>query len=386
MRDRTKLILAGTFLALAIVVWVGTATAAIHFYYQKFMFQVNREIPAKEKIDQTLWKIWTVEDELAELKDVKNAPAYLELDPTAGSMLEALDAKIQALQNDLENERRDIETYKQEAEESLSPFEEALQQFNETREDFVTKVGQARDRLSTEREAMEAELESEKERIATLDSDIRTAVSKIAQMEDVQRKKRIKLLSEYQKYRKLLDNLIAKRRQKESGGQEFDGKVLLTDLEDSFVILDLGSRHRVRKGMTFEVFGVVKGVLPIRKGLVEVRDVGRDVSYARIVKVYNKENPIQAGDMVANKLFKRQEKLVFVLVGSLRNFNRAEFIRFVTEMGDEVKDTVDTDTSYLIVGAGVEKNPAAQEQIKLARELGVKIITEKIFLDLVSYR
>ncbi len=385
MRDSTKMLIAGGFLILAIVVWIGSGTAMFYYYYEKVSFEANREVPTKQQFEQLQVRAWELADNLAALKDTKNAPNHLDIDKNMPSFAEALDKKIAELSNELENENRDIETYKQNAEESIRPFDEALSGFGDTRRDYREKVAQARERLMTERESMSSEREAEKDRITTFDNEIRELVNRVAAMEDEQRNERVKLLSELQKYEKLLSQIMARKQEQESGVEEFDGEILLVNLRDNFVILDVGRRDRVRKGMKFEIYGVIKGVLPIYKGAVEIREVGVNISYARILEMTNVENPLQKGDKIANKLYRRGEQLVFVLVGRLKNFNREEFSRFVTDMGDVVKSQVDTETDYLIVGAGVENNPAAQDQINLARELGVRIITENVFLNLVTY-
>ena len=260
-----------------------------------------------------------------------------------------------------------------------------MQSFNQTREDFITKVAQAREQLVAEREAQESELLQTKEQNSLTEVEIRDLVNRIASMEDVQRQDRAKLLTKLEKKRQLLESIRIRKREASFGSDDVDGEILLVDLGKNYVIVDFGRRQRVRKGMKFKVLGLIKGVRPIEKGYIEIREVGTDVSYGRIVSMVSKENPIQSGDVVADDLFERGEKLTFCLVGHLKRFNRAEFSRFVTEMGDAFSEAVTTDTDYLVVGTGIEGNPADQEQIKLARDLGVKIVTENFFMNLVNF-
>ncbi len=385
MGDRTKLMIVGFILAIAIAVWIGTFATMLVFYYDQETFRMTELKPAAEKKVEMFTKKTLLGYELEDLKDVKQAPVWLDLNPAEGQdLLAALDAKIEDLKNSLENEKRDVETYKTEADEKLRPFDEALQQFESTREDFKSKTAESREARKVNAEARNAEVTDERSRIEGLDKDIRDLITRIAEMEEEHRSRRNVLVAEHEKFRKLFEQLESKSIKEQFGSDEVDGRVLLVNLQENYVMLDLGRRDRVRKGMRFNVVGMLKGVLPIEKGEVEIREVYREISYARILSMKDKENPIADGDGVSNKVYSRSEKLVFVLVGRLKSFNRAEFVRFVEERGDVVGNRIDINTDYLIVGTGVEGNPEEQKMIDMARELGIKIITESFFMKLVD--
>ncbi|MDZ7815549.1 MAG: BRCT domain-containing protein [Planctomycetota bacterium] len=385
MGERIKLYVAGFILALAIAAWVGSFAVMIAFYYQMDSHKFGKLKPTAEKKADTYWKLLELEQEFEELQLSAKAPAHLELDGGVADYVEALDAKIEELKNNIENEKRDAQTYKEQADEALRPFGEALQQFQDTRADFKEKIKQAKELLKERRETLNAEVETQKDRISALDQEIRTLSSQIAEMEDEHRNKRNKLLVEYEKYRKLFEQIQAKNMQEQYGTDKIDGTVLLANIQKNFVMLDLGKRDRIRKGMKFRVLALLKGVRPIEKGMVEIREVFDTVAYARILSMPDPENPIQSGDGVANDLYDRDEQLTFVLVGKLEGFNRVEFTRFVEEMGDKVAQSVDTNTDYLIVGTGIKGKKHEEEQVEIARELGVKIITENFFMRLVRY-
>jgi NAD-dependent DNA ligase len=382
--DRTKIVVAGFILAIAIAVWVGSFAAMIAFYYKQEDFRITKLKPASEHKAEVYTNLTELSYDLQDLKDVKFAPDWLGIDKSLPDVVTALDAKLEEMKNSLENEKRDVETYKNEADEKLRPFEEALQQFISTRDDFKTKVSESREARKVNAESRQTEVSDERGRIEGFDREIRDLITRVAEMDEEHRNKRNQLVAEYEKYRKLFEQLQSKNMKEEFGTDEVDAKVLLVNLQENFVMLDLGKRDRVRKGMRFNVVGLIKGVLPIDKGEVEVREVFREVCYARILSMKDKENPIVAGDGAMNKIYSRNEKLVFVLVGRLAGFNRGEFIRFVEERGDIVANKIDINTDYLIVGTGVEGNEEEQKMIDLARELGIKIITESFFLKLVD--
>jgi len=75
------------------------------------------------------------------------------------------------------------------------------------------------------------------------------------------------------------------------------------------------------------------------------------------------------------------ENLTFVITGSLNNFkNREELIAFIEERGGKVTGSVTSKTDYLINNDFMSNS----SKNKKAKELGVKIITEEQFLELVK--
>jgi DNA ligase (NAD+) len=68
----------------------------------------------------------------------------------------------------------------------------------------------------------------------------------------------------------------------------------------------------------------------------------------------------------------------FVFTGTLKNFTREEAKEKVEELGGKVSNSVSRKTDYVIVG----ENPGSKYD--KARQLGVKIITEEEFLELIK--
>ncbi len=67
----------------------------------------------------------------------------------------------------------------------------------------------------------------------------------------------------------------------------------------------------------------------------------------------------------------------FVFTGSIK-IDRTEAQEIVRKLGGEVSSSVSKNTSYVVVGEN------AGSKLDKARELGVKIITEKDFLELTK--
>jgi DNA ligase (NAD+) len=70
--------------------------------------------------------------------------------------------------------------------------------------------------------------------------------------------------------------------------------------------------------------------------------------------------------------------LVFVLTGSLSALSREEAKQKIRSLGGEVSESVSLKTNYVVVG----ENPGSKYE--KAKELGVKIISEKDFLKMIK--
>lgn len=68
----------------------------------------------------------------------------------------------------------------------------------------------------------------------------------------------------------------------------------------------------------------------------------------------------------------------FVFTGTLKTFTREEAKEKVEELGGKVSNSVSKKTDYVVVG----ENPGSKYE--KARQLGVKIISEEEFLELIK--
>jgi DNA ligase (NAD+) len=68
----------------------------------------------------------------------------------------------------------------------------------------------------------------------------------------------------------------------------------------------------------------------------------------------------------------------FVLTGVLENLNRNEAKERIRELGGDVSESVSKKTNYLVVGS----EPGSKYE--KAKALGVKIINEKEFLEIIA--
>ena len=68
----------------------------------------------------------------------------------------------------------------------------------------------------------------------------------------------------------------------------------------------------------------------------------------------------------------------FVVTGTLENFSREEAEQTIRDLGGEVSGSVSKKTDYVVVG----ENPGSKAQ--KARELGVKILGEQEFINMIQ--
>lgn len=88
------------------------------------------------------------------------------------------------------------------------------------------------------------------------------------------------------------------------------------------------------------------------------------------------------GDFVANPYFTAEEKLTFVFAGDTIRRSLREIKYFIQENGGVLQDELELDTNFLVAGTGRE----ADRMVKLARELGVKILREDELYDFFGKR
>jgi DNA ligase (NAD+) len=137
-----------------------------------------------------------------------------------------------------------------------------------------------------------------------------------------------------------------------------------------------------------EYFGDIENVkkAPI-EDLEKITDVGPVVAKS-IYDFFQKERNLKfleklkkvGVEMVVEKKSKRQplEGKTFVLTGSLESMDRERAKEKIRLLGGEISESVSSKTNYVIVG----KEPGSK--FEKAKELGVKMLEEKDFLELIK--
>lgn len=194
-----------------------------------------------------------------------------------------------------------------------------------------------------------------------------------------------------------------------------DGKVRSVIQDEGLVYLGIGSKDRVTEGLRFTVFPYT-GVTPTGqgKGVVEVYNVSANVCEARIIR-QSKEDPIIAGDLVANLVYDALRDYRFVVEGNFDLNDTGEATpagnkavkELIRRYGGTVVDELSVGTAFVVLGdaPGRPRKPddtdpqdawdLYQERLKAynryqeiktqAANLKIPLISSQRFLDLVGY-
>lgn len=122
--------------------------------------------------------------------------------------------------------------------------------------------------------------------------------------------------------------------------------------------------------------------------LIEIKEIGKVLAKSIVGYFKNKKNQKIVNDLLNEIKIKKNNKttalklegMVFVITGDLENYaNRDELVKVIEENGGKVSSSVSKNTTYLINNDLLSNST----KNKKAKELGVKIISEKDFEELI---
>ncbi len=158
-------------------------------------------------------------------------------------------------------------------------------------------------------------------------------------------------------------------------------------------ILALGIRHVGEKTAIdlADSFGSIEKLKEVSEDtLFKIPDIGGVIAKSISEWFHNKENLklldslLRAGISVEKPVPAKKagnaklSGVSFALTGTLPTLNREEAEEKIHLLGGDVKESVSKNTTYLLAG----ENPGSK--LKKAKELGIKIISEKEFLKLIA--
>jgi hypothetical protein len=199
-----------------------------------------------------------------------------------------------------------------------------------------------------------------------------------------------------------------------------DGKIILVDEQNKIVHLNIGSRDRVYRGLTFSVYD--KNVPIPRNGKgkaeIEVFNVGEKISAARIVSQENKKT-ILLEDVIANLIWDSEKTNLFIVTGDFDvnndgniDDNGIDKIKMlIDKWGGSTGDEISVHADYIVLGKApeifqkptfeeMELDPMAMEKYEAslqkynhykevetrARELGIPILNYERFIYFIGYK
>lgn len=137
-----------------------------------------------------------------------------------------------------------------------------------------------------------------------------------------------------------------------------DGQIIEVNKRLGTCYIDLGSKHQLRRGTRFKVFGYEKGQVRVDHGFVTVRDV----EYDRALCAIDSGAMPKANDKVHNPYFDKDTKRSFFFLGSLPGrYDNQRAAAILRDFGASVTDKVTVDVDYIVLGANPDPEAAVGE-------------------------
>ena len=353
---------------------------------------------------------------------------------------------IQQLKTDHENSQKQVAQLG----EQIKTLQGQVADLQKVRDRIETDAKAQRDRLAADIAKLQAD-------VAALDTSRQEALTALVERVDrsqqsgddkrqaleVELRERGKELEAVQKRLAQLQGTLKKETpQVPNPSTNVDGQIIGIPPGKDVVYIDLGRKHHLVLGLTFEVFDAARGVevdegddgrvLRRGKATIEVVSISDNSAIARVVRS-SFGQPIRVGDAIANLVYDRERTFKFYVFG---NFNldgvgessltdREMVINLIEQWGGTVvradererqlaaigadasrENILPYDTDFLIVGQEprVEtiadaSDPAALRKAQLVREqreqfkrlqqeaqaLGIPILNQNRFLALIGY-
>lgn len=228
-------------------------------------------------------------------------------------------------------------------------YAKLAEESTKARESWTKDLAELRTKLDSVKEATGKDLGSARQALASIEEQLKLRDTRIQELRET-------LAS----FRPTADQFAAI--------QIADGTIVRTLPGQNIAYISLGSRDRVKVGMTFSVYSRHKGVPADGKGkaTLEITQVFGDTSEAKIRSTTPGE-PVMVGDVIANPVYDRNRQLNFVVAGDfdLDFDNVAEdhagksVARMIASWGGKVVKNVDTRTDFVVLGAPPSPVPPA---------------------------
>ncbi len=335
--------------------------------------------------------------------------------------IEKVKAKVLQIDGDLQDtkaslvEERSRSTRLQRDWNASKAESQTRQQQIKVLEDTITKVRNERNEaLEKQISELKEEISRNVQRIETLTRDLRVSEER----EQILRANSQKRVMELQRVNSGLQAVLDKW-QAEQGRQEameteqYDGKVIQVDIDNKFVVVNLGKVHRVHQGMKFDVIrwrlnkwdymgaieltevdsttsaGVILDSIQQKKVCPLTGYVARDPEekyspYAatgsgqdRVVELIQTDHeerasmrlldPIVVADFITNPFYSKDRVMKFVVAGDPIRYSANEIMQMITKYGGKVQERVDVDTDYLVLGRVPDESAVAESEEAMRR-------------------
>ncbi len=253
-------------------------------------------------------------------------------------------------------------------------------------------------------------------------------VTRMRELQEALRKAYQRRVIELQRENHALRKVIEKFEKETRGREEImkeqhDGRIIQVDIDNKFIVVDLGRAHKVHRGMRFDVIrwrlnrwdymgsiqltkvgtttsqGVIvdaivqERVCPVTGWVAPNREM-RYSPYAAggpdgnrvvpLVKTDTKEkpsmrklDPIVIGDYITNPFYSKKRVLKFVIAGESVRYSTNEMRQQIQEYGAVLQPEVDVDTDYLVLGRIPEEGAIAGMEAAESRKMRDRAIAAR---------
>lgn len=343
--------------------------------------------------------------------------------------VEARNDEIETLQARIADTEAEVEEWKTRFNKSEGDLEEKENELNLK----VSRIEQLETEIEKLRAGghpqLEAQIENLQQELEKSQAQVEVLSRKLQRKEEMrqtvvrQLRRRIKLLErQSQGLQQVINNKMDVERGRQLlQGEAYDGAIIAADVKNRFVVVNLGSANRLRRGMRFDVIrwrfnkweqmGAVeivkvhptvseavildritrKKVCPVTGYIA--KDPEEEISpYARsginrdkVVELVDAGieekpgmeplDPILVGDKITNPFYSRERQLKFVVAGERVQYARPEIEEKIREYGGVIQNEVGVDTDYLVLGKIPE--PGMIEQSEEAKKRYERAVTSR---------
>jgi hypothetical protein len=389
--------------------------------------QVSGAQQAAEEAEVALQKAGST----AEIDNAQDLVADVEAGNTVvGKLIQKVEAQRNRI-NALEREKNKAATDYEAEQVKYKQQQEATQSVRQELEKQRTANTQAQNELTKQVREMQATIATAEQLNSDLSAKIEQALAAVKKGESDQLTRTRDELSTQQvsmiELQREVDRLEEELRIERQPGErvdppgvtEPDGVIVAQTPDQDRVYLDIGRSDNVMLGMAFNVFDDNTSIKLDNekitgKAIIEIISIEENSSVARIAEIQPRQR-INSGDVIANIVFDPTRTFNFHIFGqfdidgageiNLRDKGRVE--QYVEDSGGRIVDELSYQTDYLVLGIEPEypEKPADdrdllamkeyrtqlqnytnyQDRVAEAQRLGIPVLNQNRFLDLVGY-
>jgi len=395
--------------------WLGTMVEYLDQIVTLMVGGVPEPTSAEVKVNDARRRFEDTLSLVQEYVDIGADPNIVGLVPLMEKLKMRLDNTIQAaetLKQQLDDQQQEYKRAMAASFEKeqilLAEKEKYQQQVNNIKQKYAELESLLQKTTDEQVQTLRSQLEKERGNLNTLNQKFLKTQAELEMAQDM-------LKRAQQELRK-----IKPEPDREVAAYKPDGKIILIDDAAKVVHLNIGSDDHVYRGLTFSVYDRNSSITKDGKGKaeVEVFDVGKNVSAARIIRS-EINRPILLGDVVANLIWDKDKTNVFVVAGEFDvdndgsiDYDGIDKIKSLIERwGGRVAENLSIDTDFLILGrvprvlrkptaeeaeihpTAMQKYEASQKKFnryqevqRLAQTLWIPVFTYERFLYFIGYK